>query len=84
MTDYEQTLISALRYALGRRSYIVKVTTDYMAAEIPKLSEHCKSVMIESIEDQKKFGYGDACDKEDWMSLLDKLKASTTSPKIAP
>ena len=41
ITDYEHMLISALRYALGRRTYIVEITMEYIEAEIPKLSEQC-------------------------------------------
>lgn len=76
MTDYEMMLISALRYVLGRRSYIVGVTTGYITTKIPKLSEMCKSVMIEDIEEQGKFGYGADFDRDDWMMLLKKLKES--------
>lgn len=74
ITNYEHMLISALRYALGRRTYIVSTTAEYIACEIPKLSEQCKNVMIQDIEEQERFGYGDACDKVDWMRLLGELK----------
>ena len=74
ITNYEHMLISALRYALGRRTYIVSTTAEYIAREIPKLSERCKNVMIQDIEEQERFGYGDACDKDDWMWLLGELK----------
>lgn len=76
MTDYERMMVSALRYALGRRTYIVKMTCNYIAAEIPKLSDHCKAVMIKDIEEQERFGYGDPCDKADWMRLLEQLKGA--------
>ena len=75
ITNYEHMLISALRYALGRRTYIVSTTAEYIACEIPKLSDQCKNVMIKDIEEQERFGgYGDECDKSDWMWLLAKLK----------
>ena len=72
ITDYEHMLISALRYALGRRTYIVELTCEYIENELPKLSDQCKAIMIEDIERQEQFG--DECDKEDWMQLLEKLK----------
>ena len=72
ITDYEQILISALRYALGRRTYIVGMTAEYIENELPKLSDQCKAIMIEDIERQEQLG--NECDREDWMQLLEKLK----------
>lgn len=72
ITDYEYMLISALRYALGKRTYIAGMTAEYIENELPKLSDQCKAIMIEDIERQEQFG--DECDKEDWMQLLEKLK----------
>lgn len=75
ITDYEHMLISALRYALGRRTYIVSMTAEYIENELPKLANHCKDIMIKDIEEQERFGYGDECDKVRWMHLLERLKA---------
>lgn len=36
MNNYENILVSALRYALGRRTYIVELTVEYINSEIPK------------------------------------------------
>lgn len=74
ITDYEHMLISALRYALGRRTYIVSMAVEYIENELPKLANHCKDIMIKDIEEQEEFGYGAECDKEDWMWLLKRLK----------
>ena len=74
ISDYEHMLISALRYALGRRTYIVGMTAEYIENELPKLSDQCRAIMIEDIEQQEQFGYGDECDREDWMLLLEKLR----------
>lgn len=74
MNNYENILVSALRYALGRRTYIVELTVEYIISEIPNLSEHCINVMIHDIKEQERFGYGDECDKADWMRLLEELE----------
>lgn len=75
ITDYEHMLINALRYAIGRRTYIVELTVNYIIGEIPKLSEQCKNVMIEDIESPYSgCGYGDECDRRDWMRLLEELR----------
>ena len=72
ITDYEHMLISALRYAFGQRTYIVELTCKYIEQQIPMLSDHCKDVIIKDIESQN--NYGDECDREDWVRLLEKLK----------
>ena len=72
ITDYEHMLISALRYAIGRRTYIVEITVNYILSELPKLSDSCKHVMIDDIE--KAYSLGDECDIQDWMRLLKELK----------
>lgn len=47
MTDYEQIIISAERYALGRMTYIVEITVNYILEEIEndKLSDTCLSII---------------------------------------
>lgn len=73
MSDYETMLICALRYALGRRTYIVGIVVDYIISEMPNLSEKCKRVMILDINNPFG-GYGDECDKKNWMRLLKELE----------
>ena len=73
ISDYEHMLISALRYALGRRTYIVEITVNYIIKEIPKLSDKCKAIMVHDIE-HPLGSYGDECDKADWMRLLAELE----------
>ena len=72
ITDYEHMMISALRYAIGRRTYIVDITVNYILSELPKLSYPCKHVMIDDIEKGDRLG--DECDREDWMGRLKELK----------
>lgn len=74
MSEYEHMLISAVRYALGRRTYIVELTVNYVIEELPRLSDSCKKIMLDDITEQEQFGYGDECDKRDWMRLLDALR----------
>lgn len=70
MTDYENILINAIRYALGRRTYIVKFTVDYTISELDKLSENCKKVIKKDIIEQSRLGLGDECDTDEWCRLL--------------
>ena len=73
LTDYEQMLISALRYALGRRTYIVEITVNFIISELHSLSDYCKNIMVRDIETAYSYGY--ECDKKDWMRLLEALES---------
>lgn len=55
MEDYEHIVISAERYALGRMTYIVELTVNYIMQEIEdnKLSDQCLVIMRNDIKKQK-------------------------------
>ena len=74
MTDYEQIIISAERYALGRMTYIVNLTVNYILQEIEndKLSDSCLDVIREDINSAKNLGM--ECDKKLWLKLLDRIE----------
>lgn len=74
MTAYEQIVISAERYALGRMTYIVELTVNYVLQEIEndKLSDRCLSIIRDDIKNTKKLGMD--CDKEQWLKLLDRIE----------
>lgn len=74
MTDYENIIISAVRYALGRVSYIVNLTVNYVLKDIEKnkLSRNCLSVIKQDIEDEKDLGM--ECDQADWQRLLERIE----------
>ena len=74
MTDYEQIVISAERYALGRKTYIVELTVNYVLEEIEndKLSDRCLDVIAEDIRSAKSLGMD--CDKAHWLKLLNRIE----------
>lgn len=47
---FESMLISAERYACGRRTYIVSDTVEYITSLLPKLSDWCISVFLEDMQ----------------------------------
>lgn len=51
--NFESMMISALRYALGRKSYIVSMTLDYLTLLLPSLSTKTLVVMERDIEEQR-------------------------------
>lgn len=74
MSDYERIIISAERYALGRMTYIVELTVNYILQEIEedKLSDSCLDVIRKDIKEAK--NYGMDCDKKLWLKLLDRIE----------
>ena len=71
-TDLSMLLVSAERYALGRRTYIVSWTCDVIKNNLHLLTKKDKDVMIRDIESA--VNYGDSCDEREWKKLLKVLK----------
>lgn len=74
MTDYEHMIISAERYALGRMTYIVEITVNYILEQIEndKLSDSCLDAIRKDIKSAP--NYGMECDKKLWIKLLDRIE----------
>lgn len=70
--DLSAMLVSAVRYALGRQTYIVQWTCEIITKNLDLLTYKDKQVMIRDIENP--LDYGDDCDKECWLKLLKTLK----------
>lgn len=80
ITTDEQILICAVRYALGRMSYIVGDVARYVESKRNTLSSQCKNIIIRDIEEEleryHKAGQtlGMECDERTWENLLNLLK----------
>ena len=74
MSDYEHMIISAERYALGKMTYIVNLTVNYILKEMEedKLSDECLNIIRKDIEESK--NYGMECDKKQWIKLLNRIE----------
>ncbi len=70
--NFSLILCCAVRYALGRRTYIVGVVVDYVLAHLELLDSKTLSVMIRDIKECK--NYGQDIDANDWMRLLAALE----------
>ena len=79
LEDISAMLLSAERYALGRRTYIVDWTCKFIRNNLHLILEKDKKVMIRDIKQQEEYGYGDECDKEDWLRLLKILEADVNA-----
>ena len=62
-------LISAVRYAIGRRTYIVSWTVSYIMPLIPDMDTKVLTIMKRDYEEAPSLG--DACDKSDWDRFYD-------------
>lgn len=74
MTDYEHIVTSAVRYALGRMTYIVELTVNYVLKQIEedKLSDQCLAIISNDIKNAR--NYGMECDKEQWIKLFKRIE----------
>lgn len=74
--ELESMLISSVRYALGRRTYIVSQTVDYLIPLLPYLSEwFLRNVLKDlwEISSSTEWDRGDPCDYRDWARLWAKI-----------
>ena len=70
--DMSMILVTAERYALGRRTYVVDWICEVIKNNIDLLTEKDIQVMIRDIEEA--YSYGDECDEAEWKALLNILK----------
>ena len=73
MSDYEHIVISAVRYALGRMTYIVSLTVNYVLKDIEekKLSNECLRIICRDILEAKDLGMD--CDRAYWQKLFKQI-----------
>lgn len=72
--DFALVVGSALRYGLGRRTYITGTISQFIIDNIKLIPNDQKLVMIRDIKEKEY--YGDDCDEENWMKLLSELEKS--------
>lgn len=67
---FNQILVSAMRYALGRKSYVVGDTVNYIAPLLPYLQLLTLECMRKDIEEHAEMhDLGMDCDARLWMQL---------------
>jgi len=65
----------AVRYAVGRRSYMPYLVTSYITPLVPDLSTKTLWVIRNDINDAAKFdGLGDADNAKHWLALRDSVQ----------
>ena len=75
--NLKDLVISAVRYALGRKTYITGLTSDFIINNPSLIDERVKKVMIKDLEEY--FAYrscyynDDECDYQSWLRLYEFL-----------
>ena len=74
--DFETILLCAVRYAIGRKSYMPSMVIDYITPLLPYLSYWILGLMAAEIIDHNyKGGLGDEkIDKPYWLDFLRKIR----------
>ena len=72
--DFGTILICAVRYSIGRRSYMPGLVQDYIRPILPSLDKKTLSVMQRDIEEAAQYpgGLGDEdIDRPGWITFLE-------------
>lgn len=73
--DFGDIMIMALRYALGRRTYVASETCTFISQNLEHIDERIKHVMIKDIKEHlekknKGIVHDDSCDETNFNNLL--------------
>ena len=69
LDDFELILSSAIRYSLGRQTYLPSVVIRFVRPLLPQLSELALRNIIKDIEKVSSYG-NETIDKPEWMRFL--------------
>lgn len=75
--DFETILLCAIRYAIGRRTYIPSLVIDYITPLLPYLSDNTLRLIANEITEYEAYegGLGDEkIDRPYWEQFLRKIK----------
>lgn len=79
--DFELMMVCALRYSIGRESYMPSITIDYIRYLIPMLSVNTLFILqrdiTEEIERYKRSGW-EIYMKAEWQKLADEIRTEHT------
>ena len=82
--DFELMMVCALRYSIGRESYMPSITIDYIRYLIPMLSVNTLFILqrdiTEEVERYNRSGW-DIFMKDEWLKLADDIRNEHTRRK---
>ncbi|MBQ6952127.1 MAG: hypothetical protein IJN44_11630 [Clostridia bacterium] len=77
--NFGTMLNCAVRYALGRRTYMPSLVIGFITPLLPKLSSKTVWCFDQDVTDARYTGgYGDPCDTNDWLRFLAAVRAERT------
>lgn len=83
--DLKDMIMCALRYSLGRRTYITGLTADFIKRYPELIDKRVKGVMLRDLEEyfkKREFcDIDDECDFKTWKSLYNWLERIDTNEK---
>lgn len=81
--QFSEMMVSAVRYALGRRTYIVYDTVNYIAHVLPYLQRNdINAIYKDIVEAESENRLGDECDVESWMYLKKRIEDYTVGAVV--
>lgn len=78
-SDFEAILMCAVRYSLGRQTYMPKLVVDYIEPLLDKLSYNTLSIMHRDLTSNVAYYGSETIDKPMWLSFADKIKKEMNS-----
>lgn len=71
--DFGLILNCAVRYSLGRRTYMPHITTAFISPLLPYIDDNALYVMIDDVASSDTYG-DEQIDKPAWMNFLERCK----------
>lgn len=71
--DLETIFLCAIRYAMGRRTYMPSLVCDYITRLLPMVSNQFLRLIMQEYNTYQG-DYGDQCDYQTWMKFKEDVK----------
>ena len=81
--NFKSMLISAVRYSLGRKTYINSITITYVESLIPQLDDHTIACIERDVRQTENYG-DENIDKPEWLRLLKLLQDEMNKRRVNP
>ena len=73
--DFYTVLVCAVRYSVGRRTYMPDLVTRWIMANAPEIPKNYAQIMMQDIDLQRRnASLGDECDVATWLKFYNWLE----------
>lgn len=79
--DFCTILICAVRYSIGRQTYMPSLVIDYITPKLHLLNDKCLAVMERDIAEAGYYGH-EVIDKPGWMKFLSNVRTEIAHRKV--